>query len=98
MFTIKACHETGPVWISGIVEVHTVQTFEGIDPLDWLSSDDGKETLARTGEQGLRITGRIGDSPWALLRVVTFDNAYNLAVPSDLTFLMNEAGATIDRI
>lgn len=98
MFTIKACHEAGPVWIGGVTEVHTIERFEGIDPLDWLAEDDAKRILGRTGEIGLRVNGSIGDSPWVLVRVLTPTEAYNLAVPEGLTFIMNDAGATIDRI
>ncbi len=98
MFTIKAMHESGPVWIGGISELHTVESRIG-DPLDWLASKEGQAVLDRTGDQGVRITGRITDQPWSLLRVVPAEGeSYNLIVPADLTFILNEAGATIDRI
>lgn len=100
MFTIKACHAAGAVWIGGVIEVHTVTTEPGeIHPYDWMSTAEGKGVLDSIGEAGVRLSGPIDDgTPWTLLRVFRQDNAYNLVVPTRYTFILNEAGATIDRI
>lgn len=101
MFTIKACHTDGPVWIGGISEIRTVTDEPGeVHPYDWMASDEGKEVLAGIGEgYGLRLSGTLDDGqPWTLLRVVGDDRASNLVVPSNYTFLLNEQGSTIDRI
>lgn len=100
MFTIKACHETGAVWIGGVTEVHTVTAEPGdIHPYDWMSTAEGKGVLDSLGEVGIRLSGAIDDGmPWTLLRVFTADNAYNLVVPTHFAFLLNESGTTIDRI
>lgn len=101
MFTIKACHLDGPVWVGGVREIHTVHTEPaGTSAWDWISTPIGKAVLDRTGEVGFRNTGEVpADCGWTLLRVVTeADGAYNLIVPSDLTFIMNDVGVTIDRI
>lgn len=100
MFTIKAIFEAGPVWIAGLAEVTTLLTTRDPHPYDFMASDEGQEFLGIVGDPGISFPGRIdGGVEWTLLRVRPAEgDAYNLAVPTGFTFLMNEAGATIDRI
>lgn len=96
MLTLKLCFESGPVWIAGVTEIHTQQEAIDANPHEWMLSDAGRDAL---GGDGMRVPGRFGPSQsWTLLIVRTGESISHLAAPTGFTFILNDSGATIDRI
>lgn len=106
MFILKIAYENGPAWLAGVGEVLDLGSFvvpEGKSADELTSSIvgvlDDHDLRAEDGVHGWRSLGQItGERMASVLRVRIGDQFSNIVVPTSYAFLMNESGATVDRI